>query len=239
MELEDKTCSPGKLVIIDGWSGTGKTTLIRELTACVDRLNKPVSFFCEEEADPNREEILQARQEGKARGGTGDREMAEALIAHRRALYTEHVEPEISRGTTVIAERGEPATLAYQTISAELSMDQVWEKHRRAGIRKPNGVLITRCRSKLALERQERSKQKAKSERRRLEAGNGLSGKISGTDTDDREKNLAKAKTFDKQYKRTAEFLLEHDVQTRVLDTEILSLPKVREEAIKFINKDL
>lgn len=118
------------LIILDGPSGSGKDSLLKNLVGKLLNLGVNTYQFSEEELDDRRHEILEARDRGKTGGRSGDAEMAEVLIEHRARIYQQHVEPRLKEGRLVLGNRGEPATLAYQTARGDLTMDAVWQKHR-------------------------------------------------------------------------------------------------------------
>src|SRR3989344_1830661 len=128
----------GSLIVVDGPSGTGKDSLIKALTLSLSGLGLPVKTFSEEKSDDRRDEILQARQEGRKKGGTGDLEMTNVLVEHRASLHNIYVNPVLSEGGIVVANRGETATEAYQAVNGELTLGDVWKKHREVGVPVPN-----------------------------------------------------------------------------------------------------
>lgn len=184
----------GSFVVVDGASGTGKDLLIKALVLSLDRLGLPVKSFSEEDLDNRRDEILQARQKGKKGGGTGDLEMTDALIEHRTRLYDMFVNPALNEGKIVVANRGEPATEAYQTAKGELTLEEVWQKHRQAGIPIPNLVVITTCNPEEAVLRINRDNQESSTGRKEQEQKTGLSGKVTVEQGAGEEEKLEKQK---------------------------------------------
>ncbi len=207
-------------IVVDGPSGSGKGTLIRELSSYLSERGILVHTFSEEEADPRRHEILDARDKGKKRGGTGDKEMTTVLVRHRKEMYGSNVEEAISDGYVVIADRGESATLAYQTVKGELSMEQVWKMHREARIRIPDLVVITSCDAEVSLSREESDKAQVGSIRLEMESRRGLSGKVSSEPGADYAEKLRKREAIHQQYDTTIGFLGEKGVAVLRIDTE-------------------
>ncbi len=207
-------------IIIDGPSGSGKGTLIEGLVSRLTEKRIPVHTFSEEKADSKRHEILEAREKGRKRGGTGDKEMAEVLVKHRRQMYFLNVEEPIGDGRVVVADRGESATLAYQTVKGELSMEQIWMMHRKAHIRTPDLLVITTCRAEVSLSREEADKAQTGSVRREMESGTGLSGKISSEPGADNAEKLEKRGAIHRQYDAAIDFLREKGVKVLRVDTE-------------------
>lgn len=206
-------------IVFDGPSGTGKGTLISLVEERLTSLGLDTLVFAEETADENRAEILEARDRGKATGGTGDREMVGVLVRHRQQLYETIVAPAILSGRTVLADRGEPATLAYQTVKKELAMEEVWKMHRQQTIRLPDAVILTLCSPETALLREEQDLA-VNQQRRLMESGKGLSGKVSSDPGADREVKLRSRRAIHFQYAVVTQFLEEKDVSVLTIDTE-------------------
>lgn len=206
-------------IVFDGPSGTGKGTLISLAETGLKDLGFNPLIFVEETADNNRAEIMDARNRGKAAGGAGDREMAEVLVCHRQQLYEAIVAPAILSGKKILADRGEPATLAYQTVKGELTMGEVWNMHRQHKILLPDAVVLTLCLPETALLREEKDFAASQS-RRQIESGKGLSGKVSSDPSADRETKLKSRRAIHSNYEVTAQFLSEKGVPVLTLDTE-------------------
>lgn len=206
-------------IVFDGPSGTGKGTLISLVEAELKNLKLNPLVFVEEKEDKNRAEILEARKRGQAAGRTGDRDMAEVLVNHRQQLYETIVAPAILNGRTVLADRGEPATLAYQTVKKELAMEEVWKMHRQQIIRPPDAVVLTLCSPETALLREEQDLAASQS-RRQMESGKGLSGKVSSDPDADRETKLKSRRAIHSNYEVAVQFLSEKGVPVLTLNTE-------------------
>ena len=146
--------SDGTLIVIDGPSGSGKDTLISKLKKRINYLGFNAYVLSEEEMDKERSEIIAARNCGIKRGGFGDKEMVDMLVLHKSQIYRSFVEPILWNGGTVLANRGEPATLAYQTARSEVDMDYIWHLHRLYNVRIPDLVVITFCAPETALLRE-------------------------------------------------------------------------------------
>lgn len=214
----------GSLIVIDGPSGSGKDSLINALTSKLRNFGIDVFLFSEEQLDQNRAEILEARNVGKKLGGTGDRQMTEVLLAHRHSLYETYVIPNIQSDNTVIANRGEPTTEAYQSATGEPTMEEIWEMHRVSDIPIPDLVIITSCTPDTAVRRMESDMNIASSIRKEQETGRGLSGKITVEQNASHEEKLEKQRRITGQYDLLAEFLEKKGVNIIRLNTEQLSI---------------
>lgn len=220
----------GLLVVADGPSGSGKDSLLNALSAQLHTLCLPVFCFSEEETDEKRHEILEARRKGKERGGTGDIEMAGILVEHRKEIYQNIVEPRVVEGKMVIANRGEPATLAYQTARGELTMEDVWDMHRESGVRIPDLVILTICSAETATQRLEADRAES-AIRRERETGGTLSGKITEEKDASRAEKVERGRKIHEQYRATETFLEQRGVSVLTLDTERMSV----EEEVKVV----
>lgn len=69
----------GLLIVVDGPSVSGKDSLIWALARKIMDMGLYPYVFSEELTDPRRQEILQARERGKMRGGSGERESGRGL----------------------------------------------------------------------------------------------------------------------------------------------------------------
>lgn len=221
-------------IVFDGPSGTGKGTLIPLVENDLKNRGFNPIIFVEEEADKNRTEILEARNRGKQAGGTGDREMAEILVRHRQELYEKIVAPALLDNQIVLADRGEPATLAYQTVKKELAMEEVWKMHRQRNIRPPEAVVLTLCSPETALLREEQDLA-ANQSRQQMESGKGLSGKVSSDPGADREVKLRSRRAIHFQYAVVTQFLDEKDVPVLTINTEQMTPSEELSQVLGFL----
>ena len=226
---------PGSLIIIDGPSGSGKDSLI---AALFKRLSNSQVYVVDEEVldRDRRYEIITAKDRGKARGGSGDREMAAVLIAHRARVYRDHLIPRLKDGRTVIANRGEPATLAYQTARGELTMDDVWNMHRRIGIPTPDLVVLTTCSPRTAIMREQGDKT-APSIRTEKESGRGLSGKVTQEAGASETEKLARRELIHAQYETAQRFLKRKRVPVLSLNTEKMTVSAEVEAVVELLGR--
>ena len=222
----------GELIIVDGVSGSGKTSLLDKLRSALQERGLTVHQFREEDLDTHRSQILAARDAAKQRGRSGNLEMTQALVDHRAAIYRNHVEPELKLGHVGLGDRGEPATLAYQTKDGDVSMSKVWNLHRRARIRKPNAVLITVCSPETAVARQAGD---TSATRNRDEHGRGLSGKVTFAADASLADKVKKTERLVEQYRKADSFLKRNRVPTLTLNTESMTLMEELDQVLKFL----
>lgn len=223
----------GLLVVVDGPSGAGKDTLITKLSKKEIFGRTPV-VLTEETLDPNREAILEARSLGKARGGTGDTEMALTIVRHREQIYKAYFDPVFEQDGVVLANRGEPATMAYQTYKKELSIKQVWEIHRGFKIRIPDFVVLALCMPETAVAREQNSNSNI---RREQESGSGLSGKVSHESGDSLAAEIERRREILLQYAHASEFLRERGVKVLTLFTDKMSTGREVKAVLSFLEQ--
>ena len=138
----------GLFIIVDGPSASGKDSIIKQVLEDLKSLKiKAVSIEETKEKNYNRKKILFSKKQG-------DKKLAESILRERKKIYSERVLPFLAKGVIVIANRGEPTTLAYQTIKNELTMEDVWDMHRQQQIHLPSLVVITNCSVKEAIRRE-------------------------------------------------------------------------------------
>lgn len=226
----------GLLVVFDGPSGTGKDSLIDTLSSELQYRRIPVSQLSEEDLDDRRHEILEAKERGKTMDGSGDRQMAEVLIEHRAAIYRQLFQPILEAGHIVFANRGEPATLAYQTARGELTMHEIWDMHRAAGIPTPDLVVLTTCSVATAVKRELQDIQGSgfSSVRNEREKGSGLSGRVTQESGAGEAEKLKRREAIHRQFDRVGKFLLEgRGVPVLSLNTEHMSVSQEVAQVLK------
>lgn len=205
----------GKFICIDGPSASGKDTLIARLQQEYIKRNKQVFILSEDELDPHREEIKTAKLDWQARwGGTGDYGMAVALCYHRAEIYRKELLPRIRENINVIANRGLPATMAYQTARHEISKFQVLKLNDQLRIRHPDLTVITNCLPETAQNREQNRSQNII----------GLSGSV----TQEKGSNIAEVfkrrSDIHRNYEETGRFLSSHYFNVIRLSSEYLTL---------------
>ena len=124
----------------------------------------------------------------------------------------------------ICANRGLPATLAYQTAGGDLSMDDVWRMHEVARILKPGLAIIVLCDPYVAWQRTQSDKMDPSSNRKAVESGKGLSGKITTSAGDDPRDAIRKHERIHDQYMKAADYLWKKRIKVIVLDSERLSV---------------
>lgn len=198
----------GLFIVIDGPSASGKDTIIKRVLKDLDKLKiKAVSVEETKETNYDRKKILLAKEQG-------DKEVARTIISERKKIYEEKVIPQISNGFIVLANRGEPSTLGYQTIRKEVSMEDIWNMHRDYNIPIPNLVVIANCSIDEAIRRE--SLRKPSFEEKDI---NFLSGKFSQSD-------FAKRKDIHTNYENVKNFLEEKGLNVIYLNTDNMDISK-------------
>ena len=111
----NKPMKNGLFIVVDGPSASGKDSIIKQVLKDLKNLRlKSVSIEETKEKKYDRKRILLAKKRG-------DKEVAKTIISERKKLYLEKVIPQLSKDIIVIANRGEPSTLSYQTLKDELN----------------------------------------------------------------------------------------------------------------------
>ena len=209
----------GLFIVVDGPSASGKDSIIKQLIKDLKKLSlKAVSIEETKEKKYDRKKILLAKKRG-------DKEVAKTIINERKKLYLEKVMSQLSKGNIVIANRGEPSTLSYQTLSHELTMQHVWNMHRRADIPPPNLVVITNCTVLEAVRREDLRKPSFEEKDKGF-----LSGKFT---------SLEKRKLIHANYKKTRDFLKKKGIPVIYLNTDNMNVPQESKRIVRFIKISL
>lgn len=155
----------GLFIVVDGPSASGKDTIVKRVLKDLSKLKiNVVSIEETKEVNYDRNKILLAKEQG-------DKEVARVIINERKKLYRKKVMPQLNADTLVIANRGEPTTLAYQTINQESTMENIWNIHRQQQIPLPDLVIITNCSVGEAIRREELRKQSLEEKDKNLMSG--------------------------------------------------------------------
>lgn len=208
----------GLFIIVDGPSASGKDSIITQVLKDLKTL-KINAIPIEETKEKNydRKGILLAKKHG-------DKELAKIIISERKKLYLEKVIPQLSKGFIVIANRGEPSTLSYQTLN-ELTMEDVWNLHRTQDIPLPDLVVITNCSVLEAIRREGLRKTSLEEKDKGF-----LSGKFT---------SLEKRKRIHANYKKARDFLKKKAVPVIYLDTDKMNVPRESKRIVKFIKNNI
>ncbi len=207
----------GLFIVVDGPSASGKDSIIGQILKDLDTLNiKAVSIEETKEENYDRKKILLAKK-------FGDKKVAEAIIEERNKLYSIKVIPQLQAGNLVIANRGEPTTLAYQTLKNKLTMEDAWIMHRAKDIPLPNLIVITNCSVEEAI-RREKLRKKSIEEKDK----NFMSGKFTSA-----------RKQIHANYKNVKNFLGKKGLSVIYLDTDTMDVPEESQEIVNFIKNNI
>lgn len=211
----------GFFIIVDGPSASGKDSIIKQLLKDLGTGIKAISIEETKEKNYDRKKILLAKQ-------YGDKEVAKTIISERKKLYQTRVIPKLLTGTLVIANRGEPTTLSYQTLKQELTMEDVWNMHRKQGISIPNLVIITNCGVEEAIRRENLRKPSFEQKDKGF-----MSGKF--TLSASQKESLEKRKDIHACYEKTENFLKKKGLPVIYLNTDFMDVPEESRRIINFI----
>lgn len=205
----------GLFIVVDGPSGSGKDSIILRVFKDLKTLGiKSISIEETKEKDYNRQKILDAKK-------YGDKKVATAIITERKKLYQRKVIPLLTNNL-VIANRGEPTTLAYQTLKNEISMENVWSMHRIKNIPIPDLVVITNCSIEEAIRRESERDFKEENDRKFM------SGKFT---SDEKRRQLHNI------YEKVKTFLEEKGIFVIYLKTDTMGLFEESKIIVDYIKK--
>lgn len=217
----------GLFIIVDGPSASGKDSIINQVLKDLKTLRiKSVSIEETKEEKYDRKRILLAQK-------SGDKKVAKTIISERKKLYLEKVIPQLSKGTIVLANRGEPSTLSYQTLN-ELTMKDAWNIHRKQNIPLPDLVVITNCTVLEALRREGLRKPSFEEKDKGF-----LSGKFTPHHNGAGFTSLEKRKRIHANYKKTMDFLKKNGLPVIYLDTDSMNVPEESKKIVSFIKNKI
>lgn len=207
----------GLFIVVDGPSASGKDSIINQVLKDLDKLNlKAISIEETKEKEYDRKRILLAKKHG-------DKEIAKTIINERKKLYLEKVMPQLAVGTIVIANRGEPSTLSYQTLN-ELTMKDAWNMHRKQNIPLPNLIVITNCTVLEAIRREGLRKPSFEEKDKSF-----LSGKFT---------SLEKRRRIHENYEKVKNFLKKKGLPVIYFNTDNMNVPQESKNIVSFIRKN-
>lgn len=213
----------GLFIVVDGPSASGKDSIIRQVLRDLNSLGiKSLAIAETKDEKYDRKKILLAKDQG-------DKEVTQAIITERKKIYQEKVIPQLSKGLVVIANRGEPSTLSYQTLN-ELTMEDVWSLHRTQDIPLPDLVVITNCTVLEAIRREGLRKTSFEEKNRSY-----LSGKFTPHHNGAGFTSLEKRKLIHANYKKTSDFLKKNGLSVLYLDTDKMNVPQESKKIVSFI----
>jgi len=112
----------GLFLVLEGIEGSGKTTQAKRLADWLEERRVPYLLTREPGGTPVGEEVRRLLLEG---GSLDARTELLLLLSARSALVREVIEPALSDGRVVVADRFELSTLAYQALGRGLPLETV------------------------------------------------------------------------------------------------------------------
>ena len=214
----------GFFIIVDGPSASGKDTIIKQILKDLRGLGiKVITIEETKEKSYDRKKILTAKQHG-------DQELVKVIINERNKLYQKTVIPQLLAGTFVIANRGEPTTLGYQTLKQKPTMESVWNSHRKQGIPLPNLIVIANCSVDEAIRRENLRKPSFEEKDKSF-----MSGKF--TPLYSQKEELKKRKLIHANYENVKNFLNKKGLNVIYINTDSMDVPKACRRIVSFIKK--
>ena len=202
-------------IVVDGPSASGKNSIIEQVLKDLKKLQiNAVSIEETKEKSYNRKKILAAKAQG-------DKKVTETIIKERKKLYQLKILPQLLNGAIILANRGEPTTLGYQTLENHLTMEDVWNMHRKQNIPLPNLVILTNCSLKEAVRRE--GLRKASNEENDK---NFMSGKFTGGTS---------RKKIHANYKKVKDFLEEKGLPVIYLNTDTMDIARESKRIVNSI----
>jgi len=210
----------GLLIVVDGPSASGKDSVIQRALKDLRKLAiKIVSIHETKEKDYDREKILSVKE-------LGDKKTADAIIDERKKIYQTKIIPQLLAGKFIVANRGEPSTLAYQTLKQEITMEEVWEMHRNAGVPLPDLAIILNCGVKEAIRRE--SFKKLSNEDKK---GKSMGGKFT--------KSLAEREQVHGNYEKVKDFLKRKGLSVIYLQNDALHVQEESEIILNYLKNKI
>ena len=211
----------GLFVVVDGPSSSGKDSIIKQVLKDLKNLNiKAVSIEETKEKNYNRKRILSSKKQR-------DKKLAESILKERKKIYLERVLPFLAKGVIVIANRGEPTTLAYQTLRDEISMEAIWKMHRVKNIPLPDLVIIANCSVEEAIRRESQRELSDEEKDKKF-----MSGKFT-------DNNYAKRKQIHASYEKVKNFLEDKGLIVIYLNIDTMEVAGESEIIVECIEKKL
>ncbi len=207
----------GLFIVVDGPSTSGKDSIIQKVVADLDKLGIK-AFTIEETKDPSYDgkKVLEVKR-------FGDRKVAETIISERKKLYQTKIIPQLLSNKLVIVNRGEPSTLAYQTINNELTMEKIWNIHRQQQIPHPDLIVITNCSVEEAIRREKLREHSSEEKDKNL-----MSGKFTSV-----------RRKIHANYKIVKDFLEKKEISIIYLNTDKMNLLEESRMILNFIKNKI
>jgi dTMP kinase len=161
VSAKDRAALPGKLVVVEGIDGSGSTTLANELVGHLRAQGRPVHKTCEPSAGPIGAMIRQVLAhrlvvpDGSGSAAPGWATMALLFASDRLDHLQAEVLPQLHRGVTVVSDRYDLSSLAYQSATSDAGAEEVlaWIRELNRYARRPDITLVLDVRAEVAADR--------------------------------------------------------------------------------------
>jgi len=114
---------PGRLIVVEGGEGVGKSTQVERLAASLRATGREVVVTYEPGDTKTGAELRAALLH--ADEALDPRTELLLMLADRAQHVAEVIEPALARGAIVVCDRYEPSTLAYQGVARGIGIDEV------------------------------------------------------------------------------------------------------------------
>ena len=108
----------GRFIVLDGIDGSGTTTQAQRLVASLEAAGLSARFTCEPSAGPIGRQIRQLLSGGGDEPGRAWDTLALLFAADRLDHVAREIRPLLAAGTTVVCDRYDLSSLAYQSATA-------------------------------------------------------------------------------------------------------------------------
>lgn len=144
--------SQGKLIVLEGMEGAGKSTLMTGLTRALEAQDRPLLCLREPGSTPLGEQLRELLQHSQL--PITPRSETLLFCAARAQLFQQRVQPALQAGQWVLLDRHQLSTLAYQGVLGGQDLDAIEQLSAFAtGGMEPDLVLFLDLPAQLAAQR--------------------------------------------------------------------------------------